>query len=324
MDPDIYPTTAENMIAATDAVLTRENGCDQTYVAQFIDVPQVNAQNALEMARQLGLVDIEPGPTPINLYRPQKPFAIYLVTAKESQRAAVLRLVLENYAPYRAFKQRLVVTGVAARAAEQIKLIYTLTPHRDEIRDTLISLGTFAQSLISEGAGLFRPADFDTQQAGFIQIVAEVAADRALAEVVIRKRLGDDVVGWVSQQEVLSPLATAYQQLGLNADARTPVVYAGNAIESFLIQLGNHYGVSLIGATGINSKVDRLGNNLNAKHKNTLKYLGHIRNAADHGVDAEIGNSWDISKESATEYTYVAVSAIKSITRIVLNTGFVI
>jgi hypothetical protein len=231
---------------------------------------------------------------------------------------------LENFEPYCVFKQRLAVTELAARAAEQVKLIFNLTPHRDEIRDTFISLGTFTQSLITEGAGLFKVVDYESPKADFLHVVAEVAADRGLAEAIIRRRLGDEIAGWINQQEVLSPLITAYQRVRLGNDARSCIVHAGNAIESFLVQLGAHMGVGLVGATGINGKVERFGNQLNAKHKNMLKYLGHVRNAADHGIDTEIGNSWDISTESATEYVHVAISTVKSIVKLVLNRGFII
>lgn len=322
MPLDIYPTTAENVIAATDAVTTREDGCDDNYVAEFIDIPYGIALNALEMAKQLNLVTQDPALG--NLYRPVKPYALYLVTAIDVQKAAVLRLVLENYQPYCAFKQRLIVTRSAATAAGQVKLIYSLTPHRDEIKDTFISLGTFTQSLITEGAGSFKVVDFENANADFLRVVADVAANRGLAEVTIRRRLGDEVANWINQQDVLSTLITAYQRVGIGDDDRACVVHAGNGIESFLVQFGAHKGINLAGANGINAKVDRIGNHLNAKHKNMLKYLGHVRNAADHGVDAEIGNPWEISSETATEYVHVAMSTIRSIVKIELNMGFII
>lgn len=322
MSIDIFPTTAEHIIAVTDAVTTREDGCDLNYVSQFIDVPIVNTQNALEMAMQLQLVDQEPPQT--NPYFPHKPFASYLVTAKDAQKAAVLRLVLENYEPYHIFKHRLAVTNSVTRAAEQVKLMFNLTPHRDEIKDTLISLGTFAQSLVTEGAGSFRVTDYNNPNTSFLLVVAEVAADRGIAEAIVRSKLGDENAAWINQQEVLAPLVTAYQRLGSANDSRTCVVNAGNAIESFLVQLAAHMGIGLEGATGINAKADRLGPQLNTKHRNIIKYLGHIRNAADHGIDPDIGSSWEISPSSAIEYVHISISAIKSIVNLINNNRYII
>jgi hypothetical protein len=307
---EIFPTTAEHIIAATDAVLTRPDGCDENYVAQFLDATQNNAHNALEMASQLGLITKNPH----NLYVPEKPFAVYLSTAKDSQKAAVLRLVLENYEPYRAFKYRLTLTGFVPQAAEQVRVMFNLAAHRDEIKDTFVNLGTYAQSLISEGAGLFKPANFDTQQADFLQTVEQVAADRAYAEALVRTRLTDTVANWIDAQEVFSPLVTAYQLLPNINDATAPIVHAGNGVESFLVQLATHFGVDLNRANGINIKAERFSSaQLHTKHKNMLKYLGHLRNAADHGTDAEIGASWEMTKETATEYVHVSISTIKSI-----------
>ncbi len=320
MPVDIFPTTAESVIAATDAVLTKAHGCDDSYVAGFMDVPLLNAQNALGMAKELGLIEIQPN----GEYSPKKPFAIYLATSKDSQKAALLRLILEDYSPYQAFKFRLTVTNLASTAADQVRIMYSLNRHRDEIKDTLISLGTFTQSLVTEGAGLFRPAEFDTQKAGFIEIACEVAEDRAFAETKIRIRLGNEIAQWINREDVFSPLVTSFQELR-SGDPRGPIVYAGNAIESFLVQLGSHYSTDLTRATGINSKVERFNSSqITTKHKNMIKYLGHIRNAADHGVDTEIGVSWDISQETAVEYVNVSLSTIKAITFTVLSLGYIV
>jgi hypothetical protein len=319
MPTDVYHTTAESIIAVIDAVLTRDGDCDINYLAQFMDAPVPTVQNALGMAKELSLVDNVPGN--LNLYQSQKPFATYLITAKDFQKAAVFRLVLENYEPYCFFKERLIITEHPNPSAEQVKVKYGLTPHRDQIRETFISLGTFAQSLISEGGGLFKVADYDPQDAACIKIVANVAVEREKALLHIRKRLEAPTADWINEQEVLNKLVIAYQLLDTNIenDSTSPVVHAGNAVESFLTQLGGHLGVNLNNAPGINAKVDTLGNNLSRKHKNMLKYLGHIRNAADHGIDPDINQSWEISKETATEYVHVSVSTIKSIVMGVLQ-----
>jgi hypothetical protein len=41
-----------------------------------------------------------------------------------------------------------------------------------------------------------------------------------------------------------------------------------------------------------------------------IRYLGHIRNAADHGIDSEINMQWDVSPKTAVEYVHVAQTAI--------------
>ena len=74
-------------------------------------------------------------------------------------------------------------------------------------------------------------------------------------------------------------------------------------------------GVNLQNATGLNAKADTLGRQgaLTDKHKNMLKYLGHVRNAADHGTDPAVGHAWEISRTTAVEYVHVAMSTIAAI-----------
>ncbi len=309
MPPEVFPTTAENVISATDAVLAYPGGCGEANAAEFMETPVDSARYALQMAAQLGLVEQDAA----GLYRSRAPLAVYLVTAESQQKAAVMRLVIENYEPYRIFKHRLALAGNGATAAMQVKVVCHLNHHRDEIRDTLVSLGTYSQSLISKGAGIFEAVGSDTLHADFLCEIASVAADRAKTESQVREHLGEETYEWIEKDEVFDPLVTAHQLLNQMLDHRGPVVHAGNAVESFLIQIGAHHGVNLNNATGINAKVDTLGTKILKKHKHMLKYLGHVRNASDHGIDLEIGCSWNISSESATEYVHLAMSTIRSV-----------
>jgi hypothetical protein len=129
-------------------------------------------------------------------------------------------------------------------------------------------------------------------------------------------RLGEEAVNWIDGPNVLDNLVTAYQCAAVaEQDPRAPIVHGGNAIESFLSQLAAHHTVNVATANGINAKADRLASasHLLSKHKFMVKYLGHVRNAADHGVDSEIGTQWDVSPKTAVEYVHVAQSVITAI-----------
>ena len=80
--------------------------------------------------------------------------------------------------------------------------------------------------------------------------------------------------------------------------------------------MANRLGVGVEGANGINAKLDRLSqaNRLPRKLLYVGKYLGHVRNAADHGVDAEVGGAWTIRNSTGLEYVFVACSFIASVT----------
>lgn len=307
MPYEIYPTTAENIISATDAALQKVDGVAENLVAEFMDTTPNYARDALGMAKELALLQEQNNGT----FIPNSRCSIYLCTAIHQSKAAILRFLLEQYLPYQTFKSRLELTGVVGAAASQTKALHQITAHRQVIMDTFCSLGTYAQSLTSEGGGLYRVNQDSCQT--FLGILNQSIQDRETAAIQVRKRLGDIAVSWVDEQNVLENLITAYQRAGTAAqDARAPIVHAGNAVESFLSRLAQHHSVGIQNAHGINAKADALARagHINDKHKFMIKYLGHIRNAADHGIDATIGTQWTISENTAIEYVHVAQSII--------------
>jgi hypothetical protein len=309
---EVYPTIAENVIGATEAALEKLTGVDVALVADFLDVPSSNASNALLMSCQLGLI-VE---KTTGIYSAVHPYASYLAVSEAEGRAAMLRLVLEQYPPYKTFKHRLAETGVAIAAATQTKALHGMQVHKQDLLSTFVSLGTYTHSLVTEGAGLYRVAHDEGPE--YLSIVSDIVEKRESAELAVIARLGHETAREVHPVEVLAHLVTAYQSAANAAtDPRAPVVHAGNAVESFLVQWGGMKGVNLQNATGLNAKADTLGRQgaLTDKHKNMLKYLGHVRNAADHGTDPDpaVGHTWDISRTTAVEYVHVAMSAIAAI-----------
>jgi hypothetical protein len=147
-------------------------------------------------------------------------------------------------------------------------------------------------------------------------VLNQVIQDRETAVIAVRRRLGDVAAEWINPQDVLDHLVTAYQRLAqTEPDSRARIVHAANAVESFLAQLAAARGINVANAPGLNAKVDSLanGHHLTTKHKFILKYLGHVRNAADHGIDSEIGRQWDVSENTSVEYVHVAITAIRSV-----------
>ena len=65
---------------------------------------------------------------------------------------------------------------------------------------------------------------------------------------------------------------------------------------------------------GINAKMLRLvqAGLYPKKLHNICKYLGHVRNAADHGNDAEIDAPWEVSGSTGRNYIFVAAGFIRS------------
>lgn len=300
----IVPTTAENIIGAVDACGQFPNGADVEFASLFLDIPTDQAQNALIMAQQLKLVTLIQGK-----YRPDGPFSVYLVTSNEKQRAVIFRMALEQFVPFQTFKNRLKITGLAPKAAEQTKIIHNLTTHREDIATTCISIGQYSGSLVFEGAGLYRASNDPLTLVGIEPIINDLES----AKQYVYEKLGAEATSVVDPIDVLEQLTIAILQIG--HDNKAPIVHTGNAVESFLYRLAQTHNIDITGANGINSKADRLknSNKLTLKLYNMSKYLGHLRNAADHGTDPDIGTIWDFTKSSSSEYVHVGISFIRAV-----------
>lgn len=302
------PATAEQVVAAVEAVVVNQQPTRAEFVAAFTDLPKDHADAALKLATDLSLLAYQSG-----TYTVASPLCRLVVAPNQMQKAAVLRIVLESYQPFVLFRDRLVATGLAATAAQQTRAALSLGAHHEVIKDTLISLGTYSHALVTEGGGRYRPEDNPFENT--LEILAKGCRDAAAAEARIREQLGADAATTTSREEVIVPLADALLRASAG-DSRGAVVAAGNATESYLDGLASRLGVNLAGATGINSKLDRFaqGNNLPRKLIQVGKYLGHIRNAADHGIDEEVGASWTIRGPTGLEYVFVACSFLAATT----------
>jgi hypothetical protein len=232
-----------------------------------------------------------------------------LITPVLAQKAALLRVAIEDYEPFRAFRRRLWVNGDAVNtAAQQVKALLGITAHRDVVKGTLLSLGTYCQSLRSMGGDHYE-VHFDMPESSVFALAGAVS-QMTDAELRVRDWLREDVRNYVDDRDVLEPLAAAYLKVSQGGDARGAVVMAGNATESYLAQLAGDLGVNVAGAHGLGAKVGALesAGKLPKKVAAIGRYLGNVRNGADHGVDPEVGAAWTIRDSTGEDFLRVAVS----------------
>lgn len=303
-----YAATAEQVVSVVEAVVVNRNPATVDSVADFSDLLRDRAEAALNLATDLNFLSLGGG-----RYTVVNQLSRFVSTPNQKQKAAVLRIVLESYEPFILFRERLVATNDATASAHQTKVTLELTAHREEVKDTLISLGTYSNALVTEGGGRYSPEYKSFEN--MLAVLAQACADTAAAEAKVREMIGNDAASMVSRTDVIVPLANALLR-GRDRDARGAVVEAGNAVESFLVERASRLGVNITNATGLNSKVERFNNaqagtnRLPTKIVNVGKYLGHIRNAADHGTDTDIGTAWTIRESTGLEYVFVACSFI--------------
>jgi len=305
--PLAHQTTAEHVMGAVEAIVVNGQPTSLAMITDFLETTPANATAALEMAVELALISQDANQNYVTL----SPLCRF--TAVPLQKVAVLRLLLEGYRPFLVFRERLVATSDLNVSAQAAKVVCSLQAHRDEIKETLVNLGSFSRALVHSGGGHYQLEQ--EPLANFLQQIAASCTDMMQAEFRIRALLGAEAAATVNRDNVLVPLADAL----FKANQRDPdgaVQQAGNAVESHIVEMAGRMGVSVAGASGIASKLLRFQNQnprrLPMKLIHVGNYLGAVRNAADHGAaDADIpGAMWQIRDATGLEYVFVACSFI--------------
>jgi hypothetical protein len=145
--------------------------------------------------------------------------------------------------------------------------------------------------------------------------VALACTDVVTAEARIRTQIGPaaEVLWGPHRQTIIIPLADALLR-AKNRDGSGAVQAAGNAVEAHIDTMAARMTVPLGTATGIISKLSKFATPTRRLPNKLIQvgtYLGAIRNAADHGTDADINNTaWAIRDATALEYVFVACSFI--------------
>jgi hypothetical protein len=301
-------TTGDHVMSAVEAIVVNGEPTALAMITEFLGTTAGNSTAALEMATELGLASQD---AETHDYLTNSPLCRF--TAIPEQKAAVLRIVIESYRPFTVFRERLLATADLNAAAQQTKTICKLPAHRDVVKETLISLGTFSRALVHEGGGNYQ-LDADSLL-NALQVIATACKDMTIAEGRIRDQLGPLAQNVLAahRDAVILPLADALMRAN-NRDGSGAVQQAGNAVESHLTAMAARMVVDLTGANGIMEKANKFAaapRRLPRKLIHIASYLGAIRNAADHGPDADINNDpWEIRDATALEYVFVACSFI--------------
>lgn len=314
---ELEQCTAEQVVDSVEAVVLASRALSAADVAEFVHLPGAAVGNALAVAVKLGLLTTDGA-----VFEPAPAYEAYFAEASESHRIDVLRFALEGFAPYRYFKQRLAFHNDPLRAARETRLRFEYTNHEGEIRETLVSLGQFSGSLSY------------TPQTGYVLAVSG-AADEFLAaadtistagasiDAFVRERLGADAYAFIQdeQDDIITHLRGATAKVIDDELDEAAVVQLANACENLLVKLANESNpaVDLTGANGIISKAERLraAGVIAQKQMGYMTLLGQLRNAADHGIDAEINMDWVVTPEAVRLGLFALLAVITSVVALV-------
>lgn len=309
MPRQLPAATAEQVVAAVEAAISNSGTCSASFAASYCDMPADRASAALDLACELKLLARNG-----DNYQVVHPMAALLRTPQQAEKAAVLRILLEQFEPFVVFRQELDATGDPSAAATRTRATLDLIPHREDVKTTLLNLATFTGALKAGAAGAY---ERDVKGiAASLQELAAGASELAQAIAQVRETLGGPLANSLSANEVIDPLGQALRHAS-GGNAREAVVHAGNATESFLSAVAMAQNVNLVGANGLNAKLDKFDQAASLPKKLIFvgKYLGHVRNAADHGLDPNVGRAWTIHESTGLNYVYVALSFLMAVTK---------
>lgn len=300
-----FQATAEQVVIVSEAVVALEGG-DSIVISEFVDLPQTITESSLRLAVDLGLIFESSGN-----FSTSNMLCRLLRTPHDLEKAAVLRVVIESYTPFTVFREELEATGDVTAAAQRTKIKLDLDLHREQIKETLLNLATYSGALKANHGNAY-----ERDAKGITAILDELAAGcKEISEAThtIRSEIGSDAASQVNHEHVVLPLVAGLRHASAGS-GREAVLQAGIAIESFIDWFAARSSTNIAGANGINAKIDRLvaAGKIPKKIQNVSKYLGHVRNAADHGIDNEISAPWDIDSKTGRNYVFVATAFIRS------------
>ena len=307
---NIVLTTAEDIVSVVDAVVAKGQSANADYIAEFTGIAtedQVNKAICMALELNMLVTDHQQCIYNVNSYLAER-----LVTATtDSQKAAIMRLIIEQYQPYKVFKTRYNFTHSIEQACKQTKILCSIQANERDIKNTLISIATYAKALKSEGANLY---SFVEEEYSY-SLIESSLLESAVSEKLLRDFWGDNIYIKININTVSEPLSKAFQKSKAKvSDTRSVIVYAANAFESFLDNYAMIKEVSLSDCNGIIQKKTALSDYLSKKHKGMIDYIGQVRNAADHGADNdENGQMWTITRDTALIYPCIVAIAIKDI-----------
>ena len=310
MSYEIIFAPAEDIVGVVDAILAKPIECVVEFISEFADISSTQTHNALHMAMQFGLIARD---ETTGYYSSKSFLARLIVTSRnDNHKAAIMRLVLEQYEPYITFKSRYIFTNSIELACKQVKTLYSMTSGYKDIKNSIINIATYTKSMINDGASSYK---LNNDDVSYIEILDLALKFKSNDDQALRLQLGDQVCTFLNNENVFRPLSDAYSRIQRNEiDTNAVIVYAGNAFESFLQQIADNHSISLAGRNGIGQKSDTLSAVISKKHRGMIQYINQIRNAADHGADADEGGKvWDISVETAQMYPIIIASLIKSL-----------
>jgi 3-deoxy-D-manno-octulosonic acid (KDO) 8-phosphate synthase len=202
MEYNMVLTTAEDVVSVVDAIVAKGDLASKEYIRNFTGIATIDqVDKALEMSIQLKLIETNNS----TVYRYKSPLSRLLVSSpNDDQKASVMRIILEQYEPFIAFRTRYAFTNSINQSCEQIKALFEMSSNYRDIRSTIISIATYSKALRSEGANLYSfPQEKGLE---YIDSINDAFAFHSTTDIEVKQFFGDTLYPKISDHTIITPL----------------------------------------------------------------------------------------------------------------------
>jgi hypothetical protein len=306
MSLGIPEASPEHVVAVVDFAAMSDS-VDAGFCAELADISEDHAARALEAARLLGLL-AEGGS---GSFRLNGLTAVLLGTGTRDQKRQIFRTHLEQFKPFEFVAARLLQGFDLHEACRQAKVRFELEPRPAVIRDVFERWGRFAGTFVGDPLVVEQSEGIDSPLASVIDKIGE---DTAAAAEFISDELGPSL--YIGLPEAIrNNLVRGAKKLAAKEEPRSVVQPLGIAFEDFLREVAEEVGVDVSGRNGIIQVGQELQAQgaLAAKHLGFVHLIGHMRSAAEHGIDQKEQENWQITAKAVEVLLSAVLSAMRSI-----------
>jgi hypothetical protein len=304
----IPEASPEHVVAVVDFAAMKEP-IDARACAALADISEDHARRALEAAVLLGL--LEPGSA--GTYAMSGLTGRLLASGSRDQKRQIFRAHLEEFPPFAFVKTRLLQGFELHEACRQAKIALDLEPRPAVLRDLFDRWGRFSGSFVGEPLEIERSEGIDSPLA---RVIDRLTDDTAAAVELLSDELGPAL--YLALPEIVRDnLILGVKKLARGEEPRSVAQPLGIAFEDYLREVvATETGTDVAAKNGIIQVGDELRakEGIAGKQLGFIHMIGHLRTAAEHGIDQRESEEWQITAKAVELLFSAVLSGIRSIT----------
>lgn len=310
----IPDASGETILAAAEAIYYTTPDFSISSVAEYMNTKDLAvAKEAIEAAALLGFVQERQK----DFYFPIDDILRLETHADAQGRRTVFRIRLESLAPYKRFKERIYCGDSPLEAARRVGALGNIDTEPIKIKEIFQRLGLFAGSFTQDGIGNLVCSSGEQSIGAYLDAVKSSLISAESARTFIERRVGEEPFRFLPS-EALDNLTSMLARCQAKHEPKSEMIFAlGTAVEKFLRKIGDESNppVDLTKTNGVTQMADELrkGNVITKKHYGLLQAIAAMRNAANHGIDNDIGKAWAFTHETISDVGLLTLDTIRSI-----------